>query len=430
MLDITFIREHPEQVKQAAEDKNVAVDIDQLLTLDGRRRELQQQLDGLAAQRNALAKEVPGGKPSAAQVAAGKELKQQAATVEQELGEIREQYTTLLKQVPNIPSDDTPRGADEAANQVLRQVGEQPEFDFSPKEHFELGEQLGVLEFAAAAQVAGSRFAYLKGQLAQLQFALIQHALATLTSPEQLAAIAQRAGYSVPTIPFVPVIPPVMIKPEVFDKMARLEPKEERYYIPSDDVYLVGSAEHTLGPLHMKETLDGPRRYVGYSTAFRREAGSHGKDVRGILRLHQFDKVEIESFTAPEHSLAEQDFIVAIQEHLMQSLGLAYQVVLKCTGDMGGPDYRAIDIETWMPGQNRYRETHTSDLMTDYQARRLGTKIVNEQGNKVYAHMNDATVFAIGRTLIAIMENYQQADGSIIIPEALHSYVPFTTIEI
>ena len=180
----------------------------------------------------------------------------------------------------------------------------------------------------------------------------------------------------------------------------------------------------------MKETIeekDLPVRYIGYSTSFRRESGSHGKDVRGILRLHQFDKLEIESFTAPATSIAEQDFIVAIQEHLMQSLELPYQVVMNSTGDMGKPDHRQFDIETWMPGQNMYRETHSSDHMTDYQARRLHTKI-RQEGETPYAHMNDATVFAMGRTLIALMENHQQADGSIRIPAALHPYLPFTSI--
>jgi seryl-tRNA synthetase len=428
MLDINYIRENVDLVKKATLDKNVDVAIDELLELDKRRRALQQHLDSISARRNALAKDAQGSQPTAHQIAQGKELKVQASAAETDLNGVQEKYFQLLKQVPNIPSADTPVGADEAANKVLRQVGTKPEFDFAPKEHFELGEQLDVIESKAAGEVSGSRFAYLKGELVLMQFALIQYALSIVTSEERLGVIAQEAGLDVPTVPFIPVIPPVMIKPNVFEQMARLEPKEERYHIPSDNLYLVGSAEHTLGPLHMKETLQKPQRYVGCSTAFRREAGSHGKDVRGILRLHQFDKIEIESFTAPANSIVEQDFIVAIQEYLMQALSLAYQVVLKCTGDMGGPDYRAIDIETWMPGQNKYRETHTSDLMTDYQARRLGTKIVTASGKKVYAHMNDATVFAIGRTLIAIMENYQQADGSITVPDVLQQYVSFTHI--
>jgi seryl-tRNA synthetase len=225
---------------------------------------------------------------------------------------------------------------------------------------------------------------------------------------------------------FVPVVPPVMIRPEVYERMDRLEPKEERYHIPSDDLYLIGSAEHTLGPLHMDETLaekDLPIRYIGFSTSFRREAGSYGKDTRGILRVHQFDKLEMESFTVAEDSTTEQDFIVAVQEYLVRSLELPYQVVAICTGDMGKPDARQLDIETWMPGQNRYRETHTSDLMTDYQARRLGTKVKRANGKMELVHMNDATAFAIGRILIAIIENNQTADGKIRVPDVLQPYV-------
>jgi len=207
--------------------------------------------------------------------------------------------------------------------------------------------------------------------------------------------------------------------------MARLEPRDERYHIPSDDLFLIGSAEHTLGPLHMDETLkesDLPRRYVAFTPAFRREAGSYGKDTRGILRLHQFDKVEMESFATSEMGQKEQDFFVAIQEHLMQKLGLPYRVVMTCTGDQGDPDARHLDIETWMPGEQKYRETHSADYMTDYQARRLGTKVKREKGSE-FVHMNDATVFAIGRTLIAIMENFQQKDGSIVVPEVLRPWV-------
>ena len=224
-----------------------------------------------------------------------------------------------------------------------------------------------------------------------------------------------------------------MIKPDIFAKMARLEPKDERYYIQSDDVYLVGSAEHALGPMHMDETIleqDLPLRYAGYSTAFRREAGSYGKDTKGILRMHQFDKIEMESFSKPEDSIMEQDFFVAIQEYLLKQLEIPYQVMMICTGDMGGPDARQIDIECWMPGQNKYRETHTADLMTDYQARRLNTKLKRKDGKNEFVHMNDATVFAIGRTLIAILENNQQKDGSVKVPKVLHKYTGFKAIKV
>lgn len=433
MIDIQIIRERPEKVKEAAVNKNVDVDIDRLLELDSQQRELAQKVADGERQRNEIAKAGKGGKPTAEQIERGKKLKEEVGKIQVELTSIEQELQTLLEAVPNLPTADTPIGKDESGNVVLRKVGEIPTFDFTPQEHWELGEQLGVIETEKATEISGSRFHYLKGGLVWLEFALVQHALHVLTDQQTLEGIAGSAGIDVSSKPFVPVIPPVFVKPEVMQRMARLEPKDQRYHTAADDLYLVGSAEHTLGPMHMDEVLpekDLPLRYVGFSTAFRREAGTYGKDMKGILRVHQFDKLEIESFTLPEHGQTEQHFIVAIQEYLMRSLKLPYQVVLKCTGDMGTPNARAVDIETWLPGQNQYRETHTSDYMTDFQARRLHTKVKRADGKKEFVHMNDATVFAIGRTLIAIMENYQQAAGSIVVPKVLRAYVPFEAITV
>jgi seryl-tRNA synthetase len=210
------------------------------------------------------------------------------------------------------------------------------------------------------------------------------------------------------------------------NKMGRLQPIDERYYFEKDDMVFIGSAEHTLGPLHMDEIINEdnlPIRYIGYSVAMRREAGTYGKDTKGILRQHQFDKAEMESFCLPENSYAEQDLFVAIQEYILKKLGIPYRVMIICTGDMGGPDHRQIDIECWMPGQDTYRETHTSDLMQGFQARRLNTRVRRKSGDLEFVHMNDATAIAMGRTLIAIIENFQQADGSIKIPEVLRPYM-------
>jgi seryl-tRNA synthetase len=224
-----------------------------------------------------------------------------------------------------------------------------------------------------------------------------------------------------------------MIRPDAYVKMARLSPEveDERYYLEKDDLYLIGSAEHTLGSMHMDERIsykNFPLRYIGFSSSFRREAGSYGKDTRGIFRVHQFDKLEMESFTLPDNSLKEHKFLIKIQEYLMQSLKLPYRVMLVCTGDMGGPDARQVDIETWLPGQDKYRETHSADLMLDYQSRRLNTRF-KKKGDLDFVHMNDATAFAIGRTLIAIIENYQQKDGSIQVPEVLQKYTNFKKID-
>jgi len=417
MLDLKFIRENPDKVKEACRQKNSAVDIDALLAADVVRRDVQGRLDELNRARKEAAQ--------AKDIEKGKALKAQSAELESALAKAESDLNALLLKVPNLPTADTPIGKDDSENVVVRTWGEPTKFDFEPKDHMALGEALDLIDSEKAVEVAGARFTYLKGDLVLLQNALAQFAFSTLTHAVTLEAIAREAKLSVPPVPFVPVQPPLMIRPEVFQRMARLEPRDERYHIPSDDLFLIGSAEHTLGPLHMDETLkesDLPRRYVAFTPAFRREAGSYGKDTRGILRLHQFDKVEMESFATSEMGQKEQDFFVAIQEHLMQKLGLPYRVVMTCTGDQGDPDARHLDIETWMPGEQKYRETHSADYMTDYQARRLGTKVKREKGSE-FVHMNDATVFAIGRTLIAIMENFQQKDGSIVVPEVLRPWV-------
>ena len=426
MIDIELIRREPKKIATAVAHKGFNLDTAKIITLDEARRKLKTQIDELRAERNQLS--IDEAKLR------GAELKHQLHGLEEQFAALDTEYQQLIRTIPNLPTDDTPVGKDESENQVIKTVGKQPQFNFTPREHWELGDELGLIDNQTAAAVSGARFTYLKGRLVQLQFALIQYALSILTNPATLEMIRQEAQLpdSVSDKPFVPIIPPVMIRPEVFEKMARLEPKDERYHIPSDDLYLVGSAEHTLGPIHMDEILpvaNLPTRYVGYSTAFRREAGTYGKDTKGILRLHQFDKIEMESFTDGNHSYDEHRFFVAIQEHLMHSLGIPYQVVISCTGDLGGPNARKIDIEAWLPGQNTYRETHSADYMTDYQARRLQTRVRQADGVIETAHTNDATVFAIGRTLIAIMENYQEADGSIRVPDVLVPLAGFTNIQ-
>ena len=416
MLDIKFIRENSKLVEEKSKQKGFTIDIDKLLKVDQQRRKLIEEVDNLRSKRKKAAKARDEKK--------GQQLKKELKEKENNLKKLTEEFYFLIREIPNLPTDDVPFGKDETGNKPIRKWEIPKKFDFKVKDYQELGELLDIVDTKTASEVSGSRFGYIKGSLVIVQFALIQYALELLTNKSQLAKIS---GYN--PKPFVPVIPPVMIKPQVFDQMARLEPKEEKYYIEKDNLYLIGSAEHTLGPMHMEQTLnekDLPIRYVGFSTSFRREAGSYGKDTRGIFRVHQFDKLEIESFTVPEESQKEQDFIVEVQEYLMQTLEIPYQVVMICTGDMGGPDARQIDIEAWFPAQDKYRETHTSDLMTDYQARRLNTKVKRKDKTQ-FVHMNDATVFA-GRTLLAIMENYQQKDGSILIPKVLQKYTGFTKI--
>jgi len=424
MLDINLIRQNPEIVKKGIASKNTNPKlVDDFLALDENWRKLTKEIDDLRAEQNKLSDE--------RKIEEATKIKDKIQSLEKDLKNIEKNREEILLQIPNLPSEDTPVGRNESENKVLRQWSEPKKFDFKPRDHVELGELLDIIDIGHASKVSGTRFNYLKGPAALLEFSLINYVFDVLTDKKIIKSFAAKIDKNYPDKPFIPVLPPTMIRPDVLDKMGRLKPEEERYYIPKDDLYLAGSAEHTLGPLHMDEIIPGeklPIRYVGFSTSFRREAGSYGKDTRGILRVHQFDKLEIESFTVPEDSTKEQDFIVAIQEYLMQSLEIPYQVVAICTGDMGGPDTRQIDIEAWLPSQNRYRETHTSDMMTDYQARRLNTRVKRKDGKLEFVHMNDATAFAIGRTLIAILENYQQKDGSILVPKVLQKYLNFKKI--
>lgn len=419
MLDLHFIRDHADLVQKIATAKKVSVDLKEFISLDVSRREILEKLQKLQQERNVAAKEK--------NIARGKELKTGIVALENELKVVSARHEILWKKIPNIVTEDVPFGKDEGENVVLREVGEKPIFSFTPKQHFEIGKAAHALDTERSAQLSGARFAYLFGDFVKLQFALIQYTLSILTDEKLLGSLIAERKLSVPPKPFLPVIPPVLLKPEPYERMARLEPRDERYYIPSDDLYLIGSSEHVIGSFHMDETLsvaDLPLRYVGYSTCFRREAGSYGKDLKGILRMHQFDKLEMESFAHPDFALEEHHFFIALQEYLVASLGLPYRVMLICTGDMGSPDARQVDIETWMPGQGRYRETHTADYMSDYQARRLNTRFRSAHSKEsVFVHMNDATALALGRIMIAIVENYQQEDGSVLVPGVLKPYL-------
>ena len=430
MLDIEYIRNNPQWMQQVVDDKGEEVSISELLQCDEERREVLQQVQDLRTRRNQISQQMKNLAHLSAEekqhyIDQGKELKQTLHTQEQTLQDLEERFQSLMAQVPNTYSEDTPIGFSEDDNHVLTQVGDLPRFSFSPKTHWQIGQEKHLIDTETSAEISGSRFAYLKGEVVRMQFGLIQWVFQTLSNPNVLQEIADSRHLSIKVTPFIPVVPPVMMRPEIMDKMGRLHPMEDRYQTKQDGLMLVGSAEHTLGPMHMDTVFqhsDLPLRYVGYSTAFRREAGSYGKDMQGIFRLHQFDKLEIETFVTHDKGREEQEFITAIQEYLLQQLNLPYQVVLKCSGDMGKPNRRAVDMETWMPGQNQYRETHTSDYMADYQARRLNIRYKDLTGDKYYVHMNDATVFALGRILIALIENNQTSDGQIYVPEVL---IPF-----
>jgi len=429
MLDIKFIRENKDIVEAGAKKKRIEIDIERLIALDDERLKMMKETEDLRAEVNKVSNDIVRNQDPQLKVQLIEEMrvvKEDIKGKEEKLKETLEEWQKIMLKIPNIPSVDTPEGKDDNDNQVLRTWGEKPQFSFTPKEHFELGKALGIIETETAALVASSRFCYLMGDAVLLQFALLQFCLETLTNKETLQKIAEESNIQVNVGAFVPVIPPVFVRPLVQVKMARFMTPEDHYMFPNDDLMLIGSAEHTLGSMHMNKIFEEkelPIRYAGYSTAFRREAGAAGKDTNGILRQHQFDKLEMEVFSLPENSMQEQNFLVAIQEYVLRSLNLSYQVVAVCTGDMGFPDNRQIDLETWMPGQNKYRETHSADSTGGFQSRRLNTRVRRSDGKIEPVHMNDATVVAVGRTLIAILENYQQEDGSVKIPEVLRKYM-------
>ena len=433
MLDIRFIRDNADAVQQNATNKGYTVDIAKLLQLDDQRRELSQRADELRERRNANAAKMKGvqGKPDQAILDEGKVIKIELAELEESLGLLDADATAIHKAVPNMALADVPVSPSEDDNVVAKTVGEPTAFDFDSRNHWEIAEQREWIDKERAAKVAGSRFAYIKGDLVLLQFAIVQFVMNALSSSTTLEKIAKDAGLDgISVKPFTPILPPLMIRTELYDAMDRLEPRDDRYKLEGDDLWLQGSAEHVLGSMHANEIFTEsqlPVRYLGYATSFRREAGTYGKDMEGILRMHQFDKLEMESFTTANDGLQEHLFFVAIQEYLLNSLDLPYRVIQKVTGDIGKPNARGIDMEAWLPGQNQYRETHTADYMTDYQARRLNTRVRRETGDNAGSleliHTNDATAFALGRAMIAIIENGQQEDGTVVIPEALRPYM-------
>jgi seryl-tRNA synthetase len=422
MIDVQIVRDNPELVKEKTKQKGYEVDIDKFLELDNDRKELLAKVENLRQRRNEIAALMKGGRPEQALIEQGKEVKIQLAEQEQYLTKTENEWLNVLKKIPNIPLDFVPVGASENDNLVDKTWGEKPEFNFNIKNHWQISQEKDWIDKERAAKVAGSRFAYIKGNLALLQFAIINFVFDTLANSEVIKKIAQENNLNISDKPFTPILPPVMIKGSVYDQMDRLEPREDRYNIGSeDDLWLIGSAEHTLGSMYAGENIaeqELPVRLAGYSTSFRQEAGTYGKDMEGIIRMHQFDKLEMEVFSTAETGLDEHKLLVALQEYLVQQLNLPYQRLLKCTADIGKPDAAAVDIEVWFPSQNKYRETHTADYMTDYQSRRLGTKSAGQ-----FVHTNDATAFALGRIMAAIIENYQRDDGSVRVPDALKPYL-------
>jgi seryl-tRNA synthetase len=431
MLDIKFIRENIELVRKAIINKQVNANLDHLIALDDQRRKFIIETEAIRSRKNEISEILKKGKDEDL-IKEGKDLKEKLAKLELEQEEVEGQWRLAMFEMPNIPMSDVPVGKDESENVVIHKKGELPKFKFEPKDHLALGEELDLIDVPRAAKVAGTRFGFWKRAAVLFEMALLWHFFKNLTDKEVIKKIADSVQKGYNPKPFVPILPPVFLRPEVYERSGRLSPqdKDDKYFINSDELYLIGSAEHTMVSMHMDEILDEknlPLRYLGFSTAFRRESGSYGKDTRGMLRVHQFDKMEMESFTTPENGLLEHQFFIAVQEYIMQTLELPYQAVINCTGDMGKPNARQVDIETWFPGQGRYRETHSADFISDFQSRRLNIKIRRPNGTTDLVHTNDATGMA-QRLILAIMENYQTEKGTIIVPKILVPYLGINEI--
>jgi seryl-tRNA synthetase len=413
VLDVKAIRENPGHARKALARRGMGESIDELLELDERRRELTARVEQLRAEQNRASKAI--GKAHADErtklIAEVSKVSAAIDQLEPELEEAEHRLVDALVRVPNFPDESAPDGFTEEDAVEVRRRGEPPQLGFEPRDHVALGELLGMLEVERAVRTSGSRFVYLLGDIVHVQFALVRHALDILTAKG-----------------FLPVIPPVLVREEAMFGTGFLPTDAVNIYLTrEDDLYLVGTSEVSLAAFHMGEILDEsslPIRMAGYSTCFRREAGSYGKDLGGMFRVHQFDKVEMFSFTRPEDSKDEHEFLVGVEEEIVGNLDLPYRVVNIAAGDLGLAAAKKYDIEGWLPGQARYRELTSCSNCTDYQARRLQTRVRRGDGSIEVLHTLNGTATAIGRTLIAILENRQRRDGSVELPKALFPYLP------
>lgn len=421
MIDIEIIRNNPDLVKQGIINRqgNPSI-IDEFIGVDERWRKTTERVDELRNKQKELSerRDIEGAKAN----------KLELKNKEDELRDLSDTRKKILYTIPNIPNENTPVGPNESGNKIIKEWGTPRTFDFTPKDHVELGESLGILDMERATKVSGARFYYMFGDLVRLEYALVQLVIDTLTDSNKLSSIADSAGIKVSIEPFKLVIPPAMVKEEILRASGRLtdENEDDKFKLSQDDMFLIGSAEHSLAPIHKDEVLDFaklPLRYAGFSPSYRREAGSYGKDTKGIMRVHQFDKFEMVTIADKDHSDQEFRLASAIQEYFMQQLNIPYQVMQICTGDMGMPNIEQLDINAWIPSQNKYRETHTADYNGDFQARRLNIRYTDKDNKKIFAHVSDATAISMCRALVAIMENYQTPEGKIEVPEVLRKYV-------
>lgn len=414
MIDLKRLFQDYDKTLKALNKKHFSGDLSRIMKLDEERRAVMTESEKLKGEQNKISKEIPLAKDPAEKqnlLDHSKELKERMKQLEPKQQDIEMKLQAATMMIPNPPLDSVPEGKDDTENQVIKTVGTQPEFDYDPRDHMALGRNLDLIDMETATSMSGSRFYYLKNELVMIEFALIQFVMQKLISKG-----------------FHPIIPPLLVKEKAMIATGFFPAERgEVYHVnpEDDDLYLVGTSEVPLCMLHANQILDIeklPLRYVGFSTCFRREAGSYGKDTQGIIRVHQFDKIEMFSFCHPSKSEEEHELILSIEEEIMTELGFHYQVLNICGGDLGAPAAKKYDIEAWIPTQGKFRELTSCSNCTDFQARRAGIRFKDGK-EKQLVHTLNGTAVAMARTLVAILENYQQKDGTVEIPEVLRGYM-------
>lgn len=416
MLDIKFIRENPSLVQKSAKNKNIDVNIDHLLEIDQKHRELSVSVQKLREERNAHTSQIKG-KPTEEQLVSGRHIKEKVEKEEHALKAVEEELQNELLKIPNIPASDVPVGKDESGNLEIKKVGTIPKFSFAPKSHEELAVSLNLYDAKRAAGIAGTRAYFLKGDLVLLEQAVLNYALSFMTDEG-----------------FTPFTVPWMVNKQALWGTGYFPWGIEDHYTTQDGQGLIGTAEVSLTAYHQNEVLyekDLPIKLVGISPCFRREVGSYGKDTQGFIRVHQFNKIEQVVLTVAdeEETRAWHEKMLGFSETILQNLELPYRVLLMCTGDMGAGQRKKYDIETWFPSQQKYRETHSASYFNDFQSRRLNIRYKTKTNETKFVYTLNNTVVATPRLLAAILENYQQEDGSIKIPQVLQKYLGKSTIK-
>jgi seryl-tRNA synthetase len=425
MVDLKDVIIRPNFYKISSRHKGVNLDkeIDDLINKKNFLNKLIAERDKLRFNLNKLSAK----KPTKEELVNLKQIKNQIKKIEEEINNLELAIKNILVKIPNPPLQDVPIGESDKDNVVIKYVGEK---NYNNADYLQIAQQLDLIDIQRASKISGSRFAFLKNRLVLLEFAIIQFVFEKLTNQNFIDDIINKNNLNIKNNLFTPIIPPVLIKKEIMNGLGYLDSGVIDFFeICESDLFLVGTAEHSLASYFKDEILNEnslPIRFVGFSPCFRKEAGSYGRDTRGILRVHQFDKIEMLSLSKPEDSLSELMFLLAIEEELMQLLKLPYRVIERCSADLGHPTAKGFDIEVWLPSENNYRETHSCSTTTDYQARRLNIRFKSK--NKLnYVHILNATAFALGRILVAILENYQEGNR-VKIPEVLIPYTKFTEL--